>query len=59
MVSTFFDSPTPIVATLADWKPKCNSEMEKRLKIDFEVSLTDEVLAVAPANIKSASSSPA
>jgi len=43
-----------IAVTLAKWVPLCNSQKEKRVRLDFEVPLTDEVLEVAPPTILAA-----
>lgn len=55
MQSSFFQQTTaPITATLAGWAPKCNAEMEKRVRLDIEIPLTPELIALAPVSIQSA-----
>jgi hypothetical protein len=43
-----FENEGPIVATLRDWKPKCNTEMERRVRLDFEIPLTAELIDTLP-----------
>jgi hypothetical protein len=55
MESSFFQQgPTPIVATLANWAPKCNNELETRVRLDFEIPLSDALIAMAPHTIQNA-----
>lgn len=55
MESSFFQQgDTPIVATLANWAPKCNNELETRVRLDFEVPLSAELIELAPASIRNA-----
>lgn len=55
MESSFFQQgPTPIVATLANWAPKCSSEMETRVRLDFEIPLSDELIALAAPTLQNA-----
>ena len=42
----------PIPVTLADWKPKLNAQGEARLRLDFELPLSDEVIALLPKQIQ-------
>jgi hypothetical protein len=51
MASEFFvGDPRPV--TLRGWKPKCSAEKEKRLNLEFEMQLTDEMSEVAPPQIQ-------
>jgi hypothetical protein len=51
MASEFFvGAPRPV--TLRNWKPKCSAEKEKRLNLEFEMALTDELVEFAPAQVK-------
>ena len=43
-----FESRQPIQATLAHWVPKCNQELERRLRLDFEIPLSDELIGELP-----------
>jgi hypothetical protein len=43
-----FESEQPITATLRDWRPKCNTEMERRMRLDFEIPLTTELIDALP-----------
>jgi hypothetical protein len=45
----------PIPITLADWKPLCNAELEVRIKLDFELPLTDDILALMHPSVQAAS----
>jgi hypothetical protein len=47
-----FETADPIPATLANWDPKCNNEMEKRLRLDFEIPLSDELIEQLPTALK-------
>lgn len=39
---------TPAATTIAKWVPKCNTEGEIRIGIDFEMPLTDDVIQHTP-----------
>jgi hypothetical protein len=43
-----FESAGPITATLRDWKPKCSTEMERRVRLDFEIPLTEDLIDALP-----------
>lgn len=43
-----FDATGPVTATLQHWTPKCNQEAEKRLRLDFEVPLSEELIDALP-----------
>jgi len=45
-------SQEPIPITLANWGPKKNAEGETRLRLDFELPLTDAVLELCPKSVK-------
>lgn len=48
MPNMFDKIAQPIAATLANWSPKCNNEMERRLRLVFEVPLSAEVIDTLP-----------
>lgn len=54
MESFFQRGPTPITATLAGAALKCTSEHEKRVRLDFEVPLSTDLIALAPLSVQSA-----
>jgi hypothetical protein len=54
MTSSLISSTSPMTAILANWAPKCNSEMEKRIRLDFEVPLTEEMIENAAPTIRHA-----
>lgn len=55
MENSFFQQPdSPIVATLANWAPKCNTELETRIRLDFEILLSKDLIALAPPTIQNA-----
>lgn len=43
-----FESDGPITATLRHWVPKCNTEMERRVRLDFEIPLTTDLIDALP-----------
>jgi hypothetical protein len=43
-----FESEGTITGTLRDWRPKCNTEMERRVRLDFEIPLTEELIDALP-----------
>jgi hypothetical protein len=43
-----FESEEPITATLRHWVPKCNTEMERRVRLDFEIPLSDDLIDALP-----------
>jgi hypothetical protein len=50
-------SPQPLPITLANWDPKKNAEDETRVRVDFELPLTDEVLEYCHKSIKAVAQS--
>jgi hypothetical protein len=47
-----FEHESPLRATLANWVPKCNAEMETRLRLNFEIPLDEEIIAGLPDPLK-------
>ena len=47
-----FEMTLPVSATLAGWAPKCNQENERRLRLDFEVPLSEELIDALPEPLK-------
>ena len=47
-----FESATPVSAILQHWVPKCNQENERRLRLDFEVPLSEELIDALPEPLK-------
>jgi len=50
-------SPQPLPITLAGWGPKKNAQDETRVRIDFELPLTDEVLEFCHKSIQAVAKS--
>ena len=47
-MSLFSRGAAAVPATLRHWVPKCSNEMERRVRLDFEVPLNDEIIADLP-----------
>lgn len=45
----------PVPITIADWKPLCSAELEVRIKIDFELPLSDEIVKLMHPSVRAAS----
>jgi hypothetical protein len=44
----------PVSTTLKHWNPKCNSDLERRLRLQFEVPLTEDLIAALSDNLRRA-----
>jgi hypothetical protein len=51
-MTMFEGREVPLSATLANWVPKCNSEMETRLRLNFEIPLDETIIADLPESLQ-------